>query len=155
MFDFWDQEINSYLLFILAAFPNITLQPSGFNQNTIGQRQDIICSISVPPDVDPDTIQLGWLNEEDIVTADGRVTIYESNDYFNDSTLFTVIQFDPLIREDEGEYICYAVINGSLVLEAVNLQNFSGRFLHACKYVIIYAYVCAYMFLCIVTYIRM
>ena len=107
--------------------PNILLQPSGSDQNTVGQRQDIICSISVPPDVDPDSIELGWLNEEDIVTNDSRVTIYESNDYFNDSTLFTVIQFDPLLQEDEGEYTCYAVINGSLVFEAVSLQNFSGK----------------------------
>ena len=120
-------EVKKYLLFILAVFLNITLRPSGFNQNTIGQRQDIICSISVPPDMDPDTIELGWLNEEDIVTNEGRVTIYESNDYFNDSTLFTVIQFDPLLQEDEGEYTCYAVINGSLVFEPVNFQNFSGK----------------------------
>ena len=120
-------EVKKYLLFILAVFLNITLRPSGFNQNTIGQRQDIICSISVPPDMDPDTIELGWLNEEDIVTNEGRVTIYESNDYFNDSTVFTVIQFDPLLQEDEGEYTCYAVINGSLVFEAVNFQNFSGK----------------------------
>ena len=103
------------------------MQPSGFDQNTIGQRQDIICSISVPPDVDPDTIELGWLDEEDIVTNDSRVTIYESNDYFNDSTVFIVIQFDPLTQEDEGEYICYAVINGSLVFEAVSLQNFTSK----------------------------
>ena len=121
------KQIVSNLLFILAAFLNITLQPSGFNQTTIGQRQDIICSVSVPPDMDPDTVELGWLNEEDIVTNDSRVTIYESSDNFNDSTLFTVIQFDPLIQEDEGEYICYAVINGSLVFEAVNLQNFSSK----------------------------
>ena len=121
------KQIVSNLLFILAAFLNITLQPSGFNQTTVGQRQDIICSVSVPPDMDPDTIELGWLNEEDIVTNDSRVTIYESSDNFNDSTLFTVIQFDPLIQEDEGEYICYAVINGSLVFEAVNLQNFSSK----------------------------
>ena len=121
------KQIVCNLLFILAAFLNITLQPSGFNQTTVGQRQDIICSISVPPDMDPDTIELGWLNEEDIVTNDSRVSIYESSDNFNDSTLFTVIQFDPLIQEDEGEYICYAVINGSLVFEAVNLQNFSSK----------------------------
>ena len=91
--------------------------------------------------MDPDTIELGWLNEEDIVTNDGRVTIYESNDYFNDSTLFTVIKFDPLLQEDEGEYTCYAVINGSLVFEAVNFQNFSGK--HTKAY--IRMYLCTYV----------
>ena len=41
-------------------------QTSGLDQNTIGQRQDVICSISVPPDVDPE------LNEDDVITADSR-----------------------------------------------------------------------------------
>ena len=77
--------------------------------------------------MDPDTIELGWLNDEDIITNDSRVTIYESRDYFNSSTLFTVIQFDPLTQEDEGEYICYVIINGSFVFESVNLQNFTSK----------------------------
>ena len=115
--------VQCYLLFILAGFLNITLQPSGFNQNTIGQRQDVICSVFVPPDVNPSTIELGWLDKEDIVTNDSRVNV---NAYSNDSTLFTVIQFDPLTKADEDEYTCYAVINGSLVFESVNLQNFTS-----------------------------
>ena len=119
-----------FSFFILAAFLNITLQPSGFDQNTIGQRQDVICSISVPPDVDPDTIELGWLNEEDIVTNDSRVTIYASSNYFNDSTLSVVIQFNPLTEENEDVYICYAVINGSFVFESVDLQNFTSKHPH-------------------------
>ena len=120
-------NIKILLLFILAAFLNIALQPGGVNQNTVGQRQGVICSISVPPNVDPDTIELGWLNDEDIITNDSRVTIYESRDYFNNSILFTVIQFDPLTQEDEGDYICYVVINGSFVFEYVNLQNFTSK----------------------------
>ena len=106
------------------------MQPNGFDQNTIGQRQDVICSISVPPDVDPDTIELGWLNEEDIITNNSRVTIYASSNYFNDSTLSVVIQFDPLTEENEDVYICYAVINGSFVFESVDLQNFTSKHPH-------------------------
>ena len=107
---------------------NITIQPSGFDQNTVGQRQDVICSISVPPDVDPDTIELGWLNEDDIITDDSRVIIDTSSDYFNGSTLVTTIQFDPLTKEDENEYICYAIINRSFVFESINLQIISKLF---------------------------
>ena len=103
------------------------MQSSGSDENAIGQRLSIVCSISVPPDVDPGTIELGWFNEEDIVTNDSRVTIYESSDYFNDNTLFTIIQFDPLTEQDEGEYICYAVINGSYLIDSVNLQKFSSK----------------------------
>ena len=94
----------------------------------------MICSVSVPPDVDPDTVELGWLNEDDIITDDSRVTIDTSSDYFNDSTLVTIIQFDPLTEEDEGEYTCYAIINGSFTFESINLQNFTSKQckLHAC-----------------------
>ena len=116
-----------YLL-ILDSVLNITLQPSELDQKTVGQRQDVICSISVPPDVDPDTIELGWLNEDDIITNDSRVTIVRSSYYFfNDSTLVTTIQFDPLTEEDEDEYICYAMINGSYVFESISLQNIISK----------------------------
>ena len=114
---------------ILDSVLNITLQPSGLDQNTVGQRQDVICSISVPPDVDPDTIELGWLNEDDIITNDSRVTVDTSSDYLNGSTLVTTIQFDPLIEEDEDEYICYAMINGSFVFESISLQNITSKLL--------------------------
>ena len=111
----------------LDSLLNITLQLSEFDQNTVGQTQDVICSISVRPGVDPDTIELGWLNEDDIITDDARVTINTSSDYFNDSTIITIIQFDPLTEEDENEYICYALITGSFIFESINLQNIISK----------------------------
>ena len=121
-------------IFNLDSFLNISLQPSGFSQNTVGQWQDVICSISLPPGVDPDNTKLGWLNEDEIFTDDNRVTIDTSSDYFNGSTLVTIIQFDPLTEEDEGEYTCYAIINGSFMFESIDLQNFTSKQckLHAC-----------------------
>ena len=106
---------------------SISLQPSGLYQNTVGNKQDIICSLSVPPDVDPDTVEFGWLFEDDIITDDSRVTTETSYDYYNDRSLVTIIQFDPLFEGDEGEYICYAVINSSFIIERINLQKFTGK----------------------------
>ena len=117
----------SFEFLILGSILNITLQPSGLDQNIVGQRQDVICSISVPPDVDPDIIELGWVNEDDIITNDSRVTIDTSSYYFNNSTVVTTIQFDPLTEEDEDEYICYAFINGSFVFESISLQNITCK----------------------------
>ena len=114
-------------LFNLASVLNITLQPSGFDQNNVGQRQDVICSISVPPDVDPDTVELGWLNEDVIITDDSRVTIDTSSDYFNGSTLVTTIQFDPLNEDDENQYTCYVIVNGSFIFESIDLQNLTSK----------------------------
>ena len=118
---------SQYLSFNLASFLSISIQPSGFGQNTVGYRQDVICSVPVPPGVDPDTIELAWLNEDEIFTDDSRVTIDTISDYFNDSTLVTIIQFDPLSEEDEGEYTCYAKVNGSFIFESINLQNFRSK----------------------------
>ena len=89
----------------------------------------MICSISLPPDVDPDTVELGWLDADDIITNDSRVTIDASGDYFNDSTLVAIIQFDPLLKEDEDEYTCYAIINGSFIFESISLQNITSKLL--------------------------
>ena len=113
--------------FILDISFNISIKSSGLAQNILGQKQDVICSISVPPDVDPDTIELTWLNEDDIITDDSRVTINTSSNYHNDSTLVTIIQFDPLIKDDEGKYICYTIINGSLISDSISLFNFTGK----------------------------
>ena len=117
--------------FLGQPSPYIFMQPAG-SQNYVGQRRQMICSISVPPDVNPDTIELGWLNEEDIVTDDGRVTIIDpSTDPSNDSSVFTVnvittvIQFDPLFEDDEGNYSCYAIVNGTQTSTSMQLQTTS------------------------------
>ena len=92
----------------------------------------MICSISVPPewDVDPGSIELGWLNEDDIITNDSRVTIDTSN---INSTLITTIQFNLLFEEDEGDYICYVINNGSLNYDSINLQSFTSKLFYLFK----------------------
>ena len=115
------------LLYTLDSFLNISLQPSDFSQNTVGQKQYVICSVSLSLGMGSNTIELGWLYEDDITTMDNRVTIDASSDHFNGSIVVTLIQFDPLYEEDEGEYICYAVINGSFIFESIYLQKFKSK----------------------------
>ena len=114
-------------LFNLASILSISLQPSGFSQNTVGQRQEVICSIFIPISVDPDAIKLAWLNEEDIVTTDGRVTVDELSGNSSAGNLTVTIQFDPLFEDDENNYTCYAIINGSFVFESIELQSRSKQ----------------------------
>ena len=94
----------------------------------------MICSISLPADVDLDTFELGWLNEDDIITNDSRVTITEPlNDLANNTSNFstsvitTVIRFDPLIENDEGTYSCYSIVNESETFVSIQLQNFISK----------------------------
>ena len=110
------------------------MQPSGVDQNTVGQRQDVICSIFVPPDVDPDTIELGWLNEDDIITNDSRVTVIESmHDSINNSTNFntvvitTILRFNPLLEDDEGTYSCYSKVNETEMFTSIQQENFQSK----------------------------
>ena len=129
------------MFFIIESLLNITLQSSGIVQSTIGYRQDVICSIPVSPDVNPVDIELGWLHEDVIITDDRRVTINSSNDYYNDSSLVTIIQLDPLFEDDEGEeYICYVITNSSLVYKSIKLQGFTSKLLK-----VTYLYICACM----------
>lgn len=104
----------------LDSVLNITVQPGDF---LVGQGNDMICAVSVPPDVDPNTIELGWFINSD----DGAVTINASSYYLNNSTLYAIIHFDPLIEADEGRYTCYTIINGSFIYEFITLENFTSK----------------------------
>ena len=112
------------------------MRHTDFYQNTVGQRQDVMCSISVPADVDPDTIELGWINEDDIITDDSRVTIVETPDdlsnnssNINTSVITIVLRFDPLYEDDEGIYTCFAIIDESEAFASIQLQNFGSMYI--------------------------
>ena len=128
-------------LYILSSFvnqigasPTILLQPSGVDQNIVGKRQDVICSISVHPNVNPDTVELGWLNEDDFITNDSRVTIIESmHDSSNNSTnlnasvITSILRFNPLFEDDEGIYYCYSKVNETEMLTSIQQENFQSK----------------------------
>jgi len=128
--------------FYLASLLRISLQPRDFNQYTVGQTQDVICSISLSSDVDPDSIELAWLKKEDFITTDGQVTIINGHNNFNANNLIvsTIIRFEPLTEEDEGNYICYAKVNGSFVFKSIELQDFRSKY-HAHSILFILAHV--------------
>ena len=71
--------------------------------------------------MDPDTVELGWQNEDDIITDDNRVTVMS---HFSVNAVTTIIQFDPLSENDEGTYICYSVVNKTAKSTSIQLQNF-------------------------------
>ena len=121
--------MNSFLIFIILyvdCLVKVSSQPIGFSKNIVGLEKDMICSLSVYADVSTDTVEIAWLNEDDIITDDSRVTINMASDYYNGSTLVTVIHFDPLAEDDERKYFCYAISNGSLTYESINLNNLIG-----------------------------
>ena len=77
--------------------------------------------------MDPDTIELGWLNKDDIITDDNRVAITESMHDSVNNDITTVIQFDPMYEEDEGTYSCYSTVNELQTFASIQLQNFRSE----------------------------
>ena len=129
--------------------PNIITQPSGSGQYIVGQRLDLICSISVPPGVDADTIELGWDYDKEFISDDGRVTIIETPDVepnnssfnFSNSFITTIIRFDPLYEDDEGNiYTCYSIVNESEYSTSIQLQYIGSMYLCVNIYIYIYVY---------------
>lgn len=108
----------------------------------------MICSLHVPPGVDPQTIELGWIYEEESILDDSRVTIIETPDVkpinnsfnFSNSIITTIIRFDPLHEDDEGNYTCYSTVNESEYFTSIQLQILKSTYVHiystACMYII-------------------
>jgi len=89
--------------------------------------QDLICSVTITSTIDPDSVQLTWLDSESIVTSDNRVTVIPTNITSNAFSFAytTVIQFAYLIEGDEGNYTCDLAADGIFQSQTVHLQNFS------------------------------
>ena len=80
--------------------------------------------------IDPDSVELTWLNSDSIVTSDSRVTVTSTNITSNafSFTYTTVLQFAYLMEGDEGNYTCNLVADGMTESQTVRLQNFRSMF---------------------------
>ena len=86
------------------------------------------------PTVEPGTIKLNWIYEGDIVTDDSRVTVVT---HYNATTITKIIHFNPLALEDQGKYTCNTIINGSLIYDFTELQDFKSKYyIQVCKYTV-------------------
>ena len=107
--------------------PRISLQPnaSGFLQGVVGEMQDMICSVTITSAVDPNSVELIWLNANSIITANNRVTIVPTNITENPSsfTYTTAIQFAYLMEGDEGNYTCNVTVDDMTESYSVTLEN--------------------------------
>ena len=105
--------------------PRISMQPSGFFSGIIGEKQDIVCSVTITSTIDPSLVVLIWMNASSIITSDSRVTIIPTNVTANSHsfTYTTTIQFAYLTEADEGNYICNVAVNEMMESRTTSLQN--------------------------------
>ena len=87
--------------------------------------QDIICSVTITPATDPNSVELTWANNDRIITTDNRVTITPINITENPSsfTYSTTIQFAYLMEGDEGDYTCNVTVDDIMESHSITMQN--------------------------------
>ena len=114
--------------------PRIVFEPSGYLQGVVGEMQNIICSVTITSTIDPDSVELTWTNANNIITADGRVTVIPTNTTQNPSsfTYTTIIQFAYLMEGDEGNFTCNVAVNAVMESHSTTLENL--RSTYVCEY---------------------
>ena len=112
--------------------PRISFQPNGFLQGIVGEMQDIICSVTLTSEVDPESVELIWENASNIITSDNRVTITSTNITDNpfSFTYTTAIQFAYLMEGDEGSYTCRIVVDEMMESHSAILHNLRSTYVN-------------------------
>ena len=112
-----------FYLFIVPV-PRISLQPSGYLQGVVGEMQDITCSVTITSEIDPDSVDLTWKLDDNIITTDNRVTIITNitENPFS-FTYTTIIQFAYLMEGDEGNYTCNVEVDDMMESRSIVLEN--------------------------------
>ena len=136
-----------FYLFIVPV-PRISLQPSGYLQGVVGEMQDITCSVTITSEIDPDSVDLTWKLDDNIITTDNRVTIITNitENPFS-FTYTTIIQFAYLMEGDEGNFTCNVEVDDMMESRSIVLENLRSmqiliakHYLHICSYVYVYLF---------------
>ena len=108
----------------IAPTPNVFLRPSHLHQGIIGEAFDLVCSIALSSTAKLSPVSLAWN-----FTSNGtRVRVVPTTITNDDSIgiiFTTVIQFDYLIEEDEGNYMCSLEIDGDFEESTFSLETIS------------------------------
>ena len=108
----------------VAPTPNVFLRPSHLHQGIIGEAFDLVCSIALSSTTKMRPVGLTW----NFTGNDTRVRVIPTTITTDDSIgiiYTTVIQFDYVIREDEGNYSCSLAIDGDLEESTFSLETIS------------------------------
>ena len=108
----------------LVSTPRIFLKYSYLLQGTNGEPHDLVCMITLSSTTQLVSINLSWY----FTSNDTRVEVISITNTTDDSIgiiYTTVIQFDYLTEEDEGNYTCTLTIDGESAESTFNLEIIS------------------------------
>ena len=121
--------INIFIRTYVAPTPRIFLRPTYFQQGTIGEQLDLVCSIVLSSTAQTSSVNLTW----NFTSNDNRVTVIPTTITTDDSIgiiYTTVIQFAYLLEGDEGNYSCTVMIEEVLAESTYYLKSISKHKLH-------------------------
>ena len=110
------------MFFYVATRPRIVLRNSYFQQGTNGEPNDLVCTIALSFTIQ--SILFSW----NFTNNDARVRVVPTTITTDDSIgiiYTTVIQFDYLIEEDEGNYTCSLTVDGDSAESTFDLKIIS------------------------------
>ena len=112
----------------IAPTPRTFLRPNYLQQGVVDEPHDLICMIALNSTAQSILVNLTW----NFTSNDNRVTVIPTNITTDDSIgiiYTTVIQFDYLIKGDEGNYTCTLTIDRNSTESTFNLEMIS-KFKH-------------------------
>ena len=113
-------------LFLIPT-PTVTISLSGPTQGVIGSPQVINCTVSTFNEVNTSSVIIRWMGPGGNINAtNGRVSIEPVTDDGN-NMYTSSLQFDYLIKGDEGNYTCNVTIDDTNESQSLELQSLTSK----------------------------
>ena len=109
--------------------------------------QDITCSVTITSIIDPNSVELTWTLDDNIITTDNRVTIITNitENPFS-FTYTTIIQFAYLMERDEGNYTCIVETDDMMESLSALFENLRSMYTNiSISQTLLYAYIFVYL----------
>ena len=86
--------------------------------------EDIVCIIETTSELESSSVSSFWIGPNGVVTNDDRLTI---NVTVNKNIYITILHFDYLLENDEGNYTCSVTISNHTMLLSTTLNNLISK----------------------------
>ena len=94
----------------------------------VGYPEDIVCLIETTSELELSSVTSSWTGPNGVVTNDDRLTI---NVTVNKNIYITILHFEYLSENDEGNYTCSVTISNHTMLLSTTLNNLISKLINS------------------------